>query len=83
MIQATFLTSLTKKIENATKPAESAEAEKNQMTEMLNELDNDIEITSENIVNPGKKKKEPLGEVRLNCSSFLASFFISQSFFRF
>ena len=35
----------------------------NQMTEMLNELDNDIEITSENIVNPGKKRKEPLGEV--------------------
>ena len=33
------------------------------MTEMLNELDPDIEITSENIVNPGKKKKEPLGEV--------------------
>lgn len=36
-----------------------------QMTEMLNELDNDIEITSENIVNPGKKRKEPLGEVIL------------------
>ena len=35
------------------------------MTEMLNELDPDIEITSENIVNPGKKKKEPLGEVDL------------------
>ena len=33
------------------------------MTEVLNELDPDIEITSENIVNPGKKKKEPLGEV--------------------
>ena len=33
------------------------------MTEMLSELDPDIEITSENIVNPGKKKKEPLGEV--------------------
>ena len=39
------------------------------MTEMLNELDNDIEITSENIVNPGKKKKEPLGEVLKNYSS--------------
>ena len=35
------------------------------MTEMLNELDPDIEITSENIVNPGKRKKEPLGEVDL------------------
>ena len=33
------------------------------MTAILNELDPDIEITSENIVNPGKKKKEPLGEV--------------------
>ena len=39
------------------------------MTEMLNELDNDIEITSENIVNPGKKKKEPLGEVLIIYSS--------------
>ena len=49
------------------------------MTEMLNELDNDIEITSENIVNPGKKKKEPLGEVL----SWRLFFIISQSFFRF
>ena len=43
------------------------------MTEMLNELDNDIEITSENIVNPGKKKKEPLGEVLTNYSSNVIS----------
>ena len=31
VIQATFLTSLTKKIENATKPVDDAEAEKNQV----------------------------------------------------
>ena len=43
------------------------------MTEMLNELDPDIEITSENIVNPGKKKKEPLGEVDLFRHFFLVS----------
>ena len=41
------------------------------MTEMLNELDPDIEITSENIVNPGKKKKEPLGEVDFFRQSFI------------
>ena len=41
------------------------------MTEMLNELDPDIEITSENIVNPGKKKKEPLGEVDFFRHSFI------------
>ena len=45
------------------------------MTEMLNELDNDIEITSENIVNPGKKRKEPLGEVFRNLDLILASFY--------
>ena len=47
-----------------------------QMTEMLNELDPDIEITSENIVNPGKKKKEPLGEVDF-FSSFPKKMFFS------
>ena len=47
------------------------------MTEMLNELDNDIEITSENIVNPGKKKKEPLGEVLTNYSSNVISNILS------
>ena len=46
------------------------------MTEMLNELDPDIEITSENIVNPGKKKKEPLGEV-----DFFRPFFPEICFF--
>ena len=46
------------------------------MTEMLNELDPDIEITSENIVNPGKKKKEPLGEV-----DFFRPFFSRNLFF--
>ena len=30
-LQATFLTSLTKKIENASKPSEDVEAEKNQV----------------------------------------------------
>ena len=48
------------------------------MTEMLNELDPDIEITSENIVNPGKKKKEPLGEV-----DFFSSFPKKMFFFLF
>ena len=46
------------------------------MTEMLNKLDPDIEITSENIVNPGKKKKEPLGEV-----DFFRPFFSEKLFF--
>ena len=53
------------------------------MTEMLNELDNDIEITSENIVNPGKKKKEPLGEVIEEyspCSTFLSCHLVIVSF---
>ena len=51
------------------------------MTEMLNELDPDIEITSENIVNPGKKKKEPLGEVDSSRHFFLA--FLKKLFFSF
>ena len=51
------------------------------MTEMLNELDPDIEITSENIVNPGKKKKEPLGEVVFFRHFFLV--FLKKLFFFF
>ena len=57
------------------------------MTEMLNELDPDIEITSENIVNPGKKKKEPLGEVDLFRHFFLVFqnnlFFLANCIFLF
>ena len=34
------------------------EAEKDRITGTLNELDNDIEIASKNIVHPGKKEEE-------------------------
>ena len=59
--KASILSSLTKKIELASKPKDLEGT--NEIQNVLDVLDDDIMITSESIVNPGKKRKEPLGQV--------------------
>lgn len=63
LAKASLLDSLTKKIELVNKPVnKSKDKMKNQLGDIIDILDDDIEITKENIVNPGPKEK-PLAKV--------------------
>jgi len=62
LAKAPLLDSLTKKIEMVSKPPNSKDNMKNKLNDIIDILDDEIEITKENIVNPGPKEK-PLTKV--------------------
>ena len=62
LAKAPLLDSLTKKIEMVSKPSNSKDNMKSKLNDIIDILDDDIEITKENIVNPGPKEK-PLTKV--------------------
>merc|ERR1712142_574079 len=60
--KAPLLDSLTKKIEMVSNTANPKDNMKNQLNDIINILDDEIEITKENIVNPGPKER-PMAKV--------------------
>jgi len=63
LAKAPLLDALTKKIEMVSKPANTSKDKmKDQLSDIIDILDDEIEITKENIVNPGPKEK-PLNKV--------------------